>query len=243
MPAPPKPLVSCIMPTHNRRRFVSRAIRYFLRQEHEARELVVIDDGTDPVDDLCAVDARIRYIRLEEKWTVGAKRNKACELARGELIVHWDDDDWMADWRLRYQIDHLGGADICGLKRVLYFEPGAGAAWEYVFPGTLKPWVHGATLCFRKSFWEENRFADVNVGEDLRFVWNDPAAKIAALADNRFMAALIHPGNTSPKRTVDDCWFQLPLSRIQALIGKDWDFYRDPPAAVRGGEGRGPQPA
>lgn len=221
------PLVSCIMPTCNRRGFVPQAIRYFLRQEYAPKELIVIDDGSDPVHDLLPVDARIRGVRLGEKRTVGAKRNLACELARGEIIVHWDDDDWMADWRLRYQVEQLRQeqADICGLNRILFFDPAGAAAWEYVFPGTTKPWVYGATLCYTRAFWKENPFPDVNVGEDTRFVWNDPEAKIVALADNRYLAALMHPGNTSAKRPDDRCWQKRSWPEIKELIGADWPFY------------------
>ena len=82
------------MPTCDRRRFVGRAIRYFLEQDYPNRELVVVDDGADSVADLIpADDARIRYVRLSEHHTIGAKRNLGCGQARGELIVHWDDDD------------------------------------------------------------------------------------------------------------------------------------------------------
>ena len=97
------PLVSCIMPTYNRRKFVPRALKYFLRQDYEPRELIIIDDGTDAVQDLIPRDDRIRYIRLAERLTIGAKRNLACDLAKGDIILHWDDDDWMADWRVSYQ--------------------------------------------------------------------------------------------------------------------------------------------
>lgn len=219
------PVVSCIMPTFNRRRFIPQAINYFLRQGYASKELIVVDDGTEVVKDLIPLDDRIQYIRIEGKLTVGAKRNLACELARGDIIFHWDDDDWMADWRLSYQTEKLGQADICGLSRVLFFDPARTNAWEYVYPGTTKPWVHGATLCYRKSFWKENPFPNVNVGEDLRFVWNEPEAKVMALDDNRFMAALVHPGNVSTKRTQDDCWFTFPFSEIRGLLGKDWAFY------------------
>jgi glycosyltransferase involved in cell wall biosynthesis len=215
------------MPTRDRRHFVPQAIKYFLRQDYEPKELIVIDDGSDPVADLCAVDGRIRYVHLEEHRTVGAKRNLACGLARGDIIVHWDDDDWQADRRLRCQGQALGTADICGLNRVLFFDPATRAAWEYVFPGTLKPWAHGATLCYKKSYWEANPFADINVGEDLRFIWNDPEAKILALEDNRFMAALVHPGNVSVKRTRDDCWSNFSFTDLRAWIGRDWAFYAD----------------
>src|SRR5262249_22793780 len=114
-----QPLVSCIMPTADRRLFVSQAIRYFLRQDYPRCELIVVDDGVDAVADAMPPDPRIRYVRLDGKHTVGAKRNLACTEARGEIIVHWDDDDWMAHWRLSYQVANLlqEQADICGLEQ------------------------------------------------------------------------------------------------------------------------------
>jgi len=51
-----RPVVSCIMPTYNRRKFVPQAIRYFLRQSYEPKELLIIDDGSDPVNDLVPVN-------------------------------------------------------------------------------------------------------------------------------------------------------------------------------------------
>lgn len=57
------PLVSCIMPTYNRRAFVPQAIYYFLRQDYPNKELIIVDDSTDEVGDLIPGDERIRYIR------------------------------------------------------------------------------------------------------------------------------------------------------------------------------------
>jgi hypothetical protein len=46
------PLVSCIMPTADRREHVVRALRYWSRQDWPERELVVVDDGALGVDDV-----------------------------------------------------------------------------------------------------------------------------------------------------------------------------------------------
>ena len=40
------PLVSCIMPTADRRRFVPRAVHQFLAQDYPNKELVILDDDT-----------------------------------------------------------------------------------------------------------------------------------------------------------------------------------------------------
>ena len=42
-------LVSCLMPTADRRRYVPGAIASFLAQDYEPRELIVLDDGQDSV--------------------------------------------------------------------------------------------------------------------------------------------------------------------------------------------------
>lgn len=82
------PLVSCIMPTYNRRAFIPHAIRYFLRQDYVNKELIIIDDGTDSIEDLVPESSSIRYYRLDKKITLGAKLNLACSYASGNVVVH-----------------------------------------------------------------------------------------------------------------------------------------------------------
>ena len=127
------PLVSCIMPTRNRRAFVAQSIWYFLRQDYPEKELIIVDDGTDAVSDLIPDDDRVRYVRLERSLPVGAKRNLACEMSNGELIAHWDDDDWMAPRRLSTQVSHLMAANAlaCGVRELLLYHVNAGQAWSY----------------------------------------------------------------------------------------------------------------
>lgn len=76
----------------------------------------------------------MRYFRLSRRETIGANRNFACEQASGEVILHWDDDDWYSHTRISYQVAELfrRGVEVCGLTRVLYFDPQAGRAWRYI---------------------------------------------------------------------------------------------------------------
>ena len=112
--------VSCIMPTYNRRKFVPFAIRYFLRQSYPNKELIIIYDGTDPIEDLIPAEPSLRYFRLEKKIPLGEKLNLACGYAKGEIIANWDDDDWYDQNRLSYQINALqyASVDVCGINRV-----------------------------------------------------------------------------------------------------------------------------
>src|SRR5262245_16796280 len=130
------PLVSCIMPTANRRIFASQAIEYFLRQDYARKELIVVDDGSDSLADLMPERAEVRYLRLPRPTPLGIKRNLACQASTGELIAHWDDDDWMSPERLSRQVAALldADADVCGVRDLLHYRVHAGEAWLYRSP-------------------------------------------------------------------------------------------------------------
>ena len=53
------------MPNADRPRFVPQAIAHFLQQDYEHRELIVLDDGVQSVEDLMPDDPRVRYVREE----------------------------------------------------------------------------------------------------------------------------------------------------------------------------------
>jgi glycosyltransferase involved in cell wall biosynthesis len=217
------------MPTANRRVFVPQAIRYFQRQDYPNRELIILDDGSQELADLVPSDSQVRYVRMEQKSTMGAKHNLACEIARGEIIAHWDDDDWMADWRLSYQVEALIAHPtntLCGLRRLYFFDPAAERAWEYIYPGDDRPWVLGSTFCYRREFSREHRFPDMNEGADTVFVWGLRDAEILAHTRHDFYVGLVHPANTSPKRTQDPAWHAIPVETIYGLLAADRSFYQ-----------------
>ena len=220
-------LVSCIMPTRNRREFVPLAIRYFLRQDYVERELIVVDDGTDPIGDLIPRDERIRYVLLPPRASVGAKRNLACELARGEIILHWDDDDWQAPQRVGVQARALreSGADVCGILRVPYFDIGTAEAWEYVYSDGTRPWLAGSALAYRRDFWHAHRFPNADIGEENAFVAAAGAGRLCALTEPAFHVAIIHRRNVSPKQTLGPCWQRRPRETIERIAGDDLAYY------------------
>ena len=223
-----QPLVSCIMPTSNRRGFVPQAIKYFLRQDYPKRELIILDDGSDDVSNLIPTDPRIRYVRMTQRQTMGMKHNMACEMAQGEIIAHWDDDDWMADGRLSYQVQELlcqPPTTLCGLARLLFYEPRTDRAWEYKYVPTGQPWVCGATFCYRREVWEKHRFPSLNEGADTVFVWGLKSTTVCTHSNHAFYVAIIHPGNTSPKRISDPQWRPYPTQRIRHLMQDDATFY------------------
>jgi O-antigen biosynthesis protein len=215
------PLASCLMPTANRRAFVPRAIAHFLRQNYPSRELVIVDDGSEPVADLVPADERIRYERLPKRTVLGKKRNIACECARGEVLVNWDDDDWFASWRLRYQVEQLESSrsEVSGLDRLWYYDPARNQAWRYIHYRTGPRWIAGGTCCFTREFWQKNRFPELALGEDTEFIFRSHSKRIQVLENADFYVAFIHPGNTSKKLLRDPQYTTARVDDVRRLMG------------------------
>src|SRR5262249_25189718 len=226
--ASPEPVLSCIMPTYNRRTYLPLALRCRLRQDSPWAELTVVDDGSDPVGDCLPSAPRIRYVRLNRRLSIGAKRNLACEQARGDAIVHWDDDDWYPPHRLRVQAEALRdrGAEVCGTSQLFYYDAAAARAFCYQYTGQPGSWVAGNTLAYRKSYWTRNPFPDIQVGEDTRFLWSGRPRALCDLADASLCVAMIHGANSCAKNTAGSCWQPCPETRLADLLGDDLTAYR-----------------
>lgn len=115
------PAVSVILPTHNRSRVLSRAMRSVLAQTFCDFELLVIDDGsTDNTRTVVEsfADPRVIYLRQENAGAACA-RNAAIKASSAPLIAFQDsDDEWLID-KLRLQLATLQCAPpntalICG---------------------------------------------------------------------------------------------------------------------------------
>lgn len=206
-----QPLVSCIMPTCNRRPFIQAAIDCWLQQTYEPRELVILDDGEDEIRDLIPDDRRIRYNKCERAY-VGTKRNLCCEASSGEIICHWDDDDWSAPDRISDQVERLmkSGQLITGYGTLLFWDVIKQQARRW--KASVDGYVCGTTLCYWKSYWKEHPFADKRQGEDNQFVYR-ALKQIAVSHDSAKVVARIHACNTSSKSGVAE---KVPTSMIPA---------------------------
>ena len=94
----PAPLVSLIIVTCNRHAFLRLALRAAAAQTYSAIEVIVVDDGPKPAAASAQVLGHgyrfpVRLLRLSSRRSIGAKRNAGVHAARGEVLVHWDDDD------------------------------------------------------------------------------------------------------------------------------------------------------
>jgi glycosyltransferase involved in cell wall biosynthesis len=105
------PIVSVVMPLHNARPYVAKAIDSILRQTFSDFEFIIVDDGsTDGSSDIAqryaARDSRIRLVR-QANTGVSAASNAGISMARGEFIARMDHDDISVHTRLQQQVKYL----------------------------------------------------------------------------------------------------------------------------------------
>ncbi len=97
-----KPLVSIIIPTHNRAHLIGETLDSILAQTYYNWECIIVDDGSndnteDVVDKYIKKDSRFSYYKRPADRAKGgnACRNYGFEMSAGEFINWFDDDDLM----------------------------------------------------------------------------------------------------------------------------------------------------
>jgi len=121
------PFVSICTPTFNRRPFINAMIKNFNNQDYpkERMEWIIIDDGTDKIEDLVKHIPQVKYYYYDTKMTLGRKRNLMHEKTKGDILVYMDDDDYYPNCRVSHAVETLQNSDaLCaGSSKVfVYFK-------------------------------------------------------------------------------------------------------------------------
>lgn len=109
-----QPLISVIVPTHNRAELMARAVASVLAQSRQNLELIVVDDASQDgtgayLAALARTDPRVQVVRNSTPLGGAGARNRGISLSRGKWIAFLDDDDeWMAT-KLDRQVAVLEG--------------------------------------------------------------------------------------------------------------------------------------
>lgn len=189
--------VSMVMPTKDRARYVPIAVRCFLQQTFESRELIIVDDGTEPL--VLPNDPRIHHIRLSVSTPTGTKRNLGAERATGNIIANLDDDDWSHPYRLADQVQRLvkTGKAVTGYNASIIYDERGGLF--YKIPGGPPYFASGSSQCYMRSWWERHPYPNVSFGEDSVFSRTARLADELAISEpGKMLVVRQHGANTAP---------------------------------------------
>lgn len=207
--------VSCILPTKNRAAFIPQAIRSYQSQTHQWKELVIVDNGEDQTASLIPKDPSIKYIRKDGQLTTGDMRNLCVNYAQGEVICHFDSDDWSAPERVTDQVTRLGDHGVVtGYNSMLFYDIRDGRCYRWSFSQAPIRYVLGTSLCYRREWWRHHPFASLLVGEDLRFfqtAQREANRLVTSVPAEGMMVARVHGHQTSPKSLNKSSYAPMPI--------------------------------
>jgi len=110
-------IVSVVLPTFNRLRFLRPTIESVYAQTFADWELIIADDGSDLETReylrSLAADARVRVVWLPHTGKPSIVRNAALSRAAGEYVAFLDSDDLWATTKLERQIETLRARVNC----------------------------------------------------------------------------------------------------------------------------------
>lgn len=95
------PLVSVIIPTHDRPDFLKKTLQSIAEQTYKNIEIIVVSNGVNKNNEKSAKefnDPRIIYIDQEDSGGPASPRNHGIRIAKGTYVAFCDDDDiWMPE--------------------------------------------------------------------------------------------------------------------------------------------------
>jgi len=164
-----QPLVSVVIATYNREKYIKRAIESVLNQTYKNIEVIIIDDSSadktkNIISELNQKHTGIIYIKNKNRIGFIKSLNKGIETAKGKYIARIDDDDfWCDPQKLEKQVNFLEKNQdyiLVGGRYILIDETGQKV--QRFLPETDEeirkailfacPFPHSA-IVFRKDSW------------------------------------------------------------------------------------------
>lgn len=191
-----EPTVSIVIPTYNRARFGPLVeFNVCIQTYKNICEIIVADDGDERLEFACPYP--VKYLKIDQRLTIGQKRNVLAQYASGEFIAHMDDDDIYFASYIKHSIELLTstGKSCTGSHSMLMTD----VHWnEAALLGGNPEMSNEATLVYRKSFWTERGFSQNQTSEAIAFLSGRAGAMV--MSDIReVMVCFCHKENTVDK--------------------------------------------
>lgn len=215
------PFVSVCTPTFNRRPFIPAMLSCFNNQDYpqDRMEWIIIDDGSDPIEDLVASHPRVKYFKYDTKMTLGKKRNLLHEKSRGEILVYMDDDDYYPPERVSHAVHMLvthPDALCAGSSEIYIYFKHIGQMKKF---GPYGPnHATAGTFAFKRKLLKNNRYNDDACLAEERAFLKDYTVPFVQLNPMKVILVFSHEHNTFDKRKL--------------LVNANPDIVKDSPKKV-----------
>jgi glycosyltransferase involved in cell wall biosynthesis len=202
------PFVSVCTPTFNRRPFVEMMIKCFDSQDYPKNKMewIIIDDGTDPIEDMVKSHPSVKYFKYDEKMTLGKKRNIMHKKSCGDIIVYMDDDDFYPPDRVSHAVERLTDSPtaLCAgsSEMYIYFKDNKDKCKMVQFGPYGAAHATAGTFAFKRKLIKETQYnEDACLAEEREFLKNY-TVPFVQLDPLKTILVFSHSQNTFDKRTL-----------------------------------------
>ncbi len=236
--------VSVIVPTYNRTEYYSRLYQCFQHQTYDDRELLIYDDSAERSSYFDEKgQENVKYFYSEQRLTIGEKRNFLIEKAEGEVIVHFDDDDYYSPQYIDFMINLLGDKyDLAKLSGWFIYQvenkflgywdtdndtedcylvaPSRPVQPVYLSEKASSLTGFGFSYIYKKALYEKVQYKAINFGEDNQFMLDcfEQGYELQYADDpGGLVLHIIHLSNTS--RVFPQ--YMLPAHLVTQLFGSE----------------------
>ncbi|WP_368543898.1 glycosyltransferase family 2 protein [Enterobacter soli] len=200
------PFVSVVCPTWNRRAFLPYLLYIFQYQDYPAdkRELIILDDSETSNEDVIAmmVDpavCTVRYVHSPERLDLGKKRNMLNEMAKGEYIICFDDDDYYSPNKISMQVAAMqeSNALFSGSDTIYIWYSHLDKIYQTHAFGERH--ALNGTFGYHRNFLKNHRYEDAaTLAEEQAFL-NNFTAPVRQIDPRQAILCISHSANTYDK--------------------------------------------
>ncbi len=176
-----EPLVSVLMTSYNREKYISFAIESILRSSFVDFELIIVDDGSKDntvniASSYAKKDSRIKFFQNERNLGDYPNRNKAASYAKGKYLKYVDSDDYLYPWALEVIVNMMeqfpnAGFGFCSMEPneskvfPLVLSPKEAYEYHYFGPGLFRR-APLSSIIKREIFNQEGGFRPIRMAGD-----------------------------------------------------------------------------
>ena len=195
-----KPFISILTPTYNRRVFIQQYLRILRQQDYTGKiEIIIADDSDEPIRDLLGNDEIIKYHYFNEKKSLGFKRNFLAEEAKGDILIHIDDDDYYPPERISHAVQMLqkNNTLIAGSSQCLFYNTSKD---EITISGPFGK-NHGTagTFAYFKEYTKDHSFNNDDWAQEEPAFTKNFTVPMTQLDPIKTMIVIWHKNNTWDK--------------------------------------------
>ena len=202
------PFVSVCTPTFNRRPFVEMMIKCFDSQDYPKNKMewIIVDDGSDPIEDMVGVHPSVKYFKYDDKMTLGKKRNIMHKKSCGDIIVYMDDDDYYPPDRVSHAVERLMGnpSALCAgsSEMYIYFKDNKEKCKMVQFGPYGPDHATAGTFAFKRKLLKDTQYnEEACLAEEREFLKNY-TVPFVQLDPLKTILVFSHSHNTFDKRTL-----------------------------------------